>query len=157
MGRVQFKGLHGTWEFHWEQPLTAHHLLHCVAIRWYQLEDPSDEPLARLWHPNGHCVGPLHDASLQFGHRFCSEWHGACNHKKQHHPKGPDIHKSANVILIPKELWCSVRWRATERVERLIAAALRAKSEVPHFDAGVTGVENIFCLQVTVNDVVFML
>lgn len=60
-------------------------------------------------------------------------------------------------MLVPKELGRGIRRRATKSVECLTAAAQRAKAKVPHFDTRAAGVEDIFCLQVPVDDVVFML
>lgn len=60
-------------------------------------------------------------------------------------------------MLVPKELGCCVRWRAAERVEHLRTVAQCAEAKVPHLHTRAAGVEDIFRLQVAVDDVVFML
>lgn len=60
-------------------------------------------------------------------------------------------------MLVPKEFWSSIRRRATECIESLITVAQSAKSEIPDLDTRGAGVEDIFCLQVSMDDVVFML
>lgn len=121
------------------------------------MEDSPDQPLACLGHPGGQDVGSLQDAALQFGHGVGPERHGARHHEEQHHPQGPDVHEDADVVLVPKELRRGVRRRAAERVEGLVAAAQRAKAKVPDLDTGAASVEDIFGLQVAVDDVVFVL
>lgn len=60
-------------------------------------------------------------------------------------------------MLVPKEFWSSIRRRAAECIESLITVAQSAKSEIPDLDTRGAGVEDIFCLQVSMDDVVFML
>ncbi len=157
MERVQFEGLHGLGKLHRQQPLTAHHLLYGVAVRRLGLQDAADQFLARFRHPSRHCVRPIQDVALQLGHRLSTEGHGAGHHEEEHDPQGPDVYTSTNVELVPEELRSSIRGRTAEGVEGLVAAADGAEAKVSHFNAGATGVKNVLCFQVSVNDVIVVL
>lgn len=64
---------------------------------------------------------------------------------------------ASNVTFILKQFRSSVWGRATEIGEELIRAALCTEAEISDLDAVAGGVEDVFRLKVSVDDVVFML
>lgn len=145
----------GVW--HPLHPLMVHDGVDPVPLRGYGLEDSPDEAEAGFRHVGRHVVRALEDALLQLGHSLCPKWHGAGHHEVEKHPQGPDVHIHAHVVLVSEEFGRSVGWGPTERVQHLPFPTHCAEPKIAHLHTGVAGVEHVFCFQVSVDNLVFML
>lgn len=145
-------------EFHWQQPITAQHLVDCRTFCWRWLKDSFDEPLTGPRNPGRNGEASVNDAAPQLSHGLSSEWHGAGNHEKEQNTHGPYVHWRTQVTLVPEELRRSVRGRTAERVQGVAAAGdSSAESKVSNFDTAAAAEQNILSLQVPMDDAAVVL
>lgn len=113
--------------------------------------------LTRVRHERRERVRTSEDAEAQSSQTRAVKGERRCHHEVQQDAQSPDVHQRSDVTLVPKEFRGGVRRRAAEGGEDVGGLAFSTEAKVTHFDAVCGGVEDIFSLQVPVDDVVVML
>lgn len=139
------------------QPSTVCNLCEGRAISRHWTQHAFYGELAWIRHVSRNTVSPLEDGALQLSHVVPEKWHSGRYHEVQEDTQGPDVWIEANVAFYPKQFRSSIRWWATKIGEELIGAALCAEAKISNLDAVAGGVKNIFCLKVSVDDVLVVL
>lgn len=139
------------------QPSAGHDLRQGNAVDGNEPQRTLDNILADIRDVSGNGVGAPEDTEAQSSHARAIEGERGRHHEVQQDAQGPNIHQWSDVTLVPKEFRGRVGRRAAEGGENVGGFAFSAETKVAHLDAVCGGVEDIFSLQVPMDDVVVML
>lgn len=139
------------------QPSAGHDLRQGNAVGRNEPQCALDNILADIRDIGGNGVGTPEDTEAKSSHARAVEGKRGRHHEVQQDAQSPNIHQWSDVTLVPKEFRGRVGRRAAEGGENVGGFAFSAETKVAHLDAVCGGVEDIFSLQVPVDDVVVML
>ena len=139
------------------EPLAAFDLGEREPVLGNVFENTADEEDTAVRHVRRHAVAAVQDALLEFSDSFRSERHQAGDHEVEQDAEGPDVDEHAVVMLVFEQFRGRVRRRATESIESFVTASDCTKSKVPDLDPVDASVENVFCFEVSMDDVVLVL
>ena len=139
------------------EPRRVLDLLQRVPIGGDRSEDAPDEELAPVGHVLRHRVRSLEDALLQPADRLGAKRKDADDDEVQEDAERPDVDEEAVVAVVAEELRGGVRRRTAERVQRFAHRARSAKSKVADLDEASAGEQDVLCLEIAVDYLIFVL
>lgn len=139
------------------QPRAGNDLCQGYTVSRNQPQRALNHKLTGVRHVRRKRVGTSEDAEAQSSQTRAVKGERGRHHEVQQDAQSPNVHQRSDVTLVPKEFRGGVRRRAAEGGEDVGGFAFSTEAKVTHFDAVCGGVEDIFSLQVPVDDVVVML
>lgn len=139
------------------QPCAGHDLRQGYAVSGNQTQRALNHVLTNVRYVCRNGVGSSQDAEAQSSQIRAVKGERGRHHEVQQDAKSPNVHQRSDVTLVPEEFGGGVGRRAAEGGEDVGGFAFSTETEVAHLDAVCGGVEDVFSLQVPVDDVVVML
>lgn len=139
------------------QPRARHNLCQGYTVSGHKPQRTHNNLLAGVWDVRWDGVRTPENTEPQSFEARTVKGERGCRHEVQQDAQSPDVHQRPDVTLVSKELWGGVGWRTTERCQVVAGFAFSTETKVTHFNAVGGGVEDVFSLQVAVDDVVVVL
>lgn len=99
---------------------------------------------------------PLPDLLKQLLLSLRSEGVVALQHHEQQDPQRPHVRVDWNMVYLGDDFWCHVSWSATKGINGVRRNRMDAEPKINEFDVLEPIYQNIFSLDVPMNDILIM-